>query len=279
MKNTALLLSSLYLLLGLFFLGSCVSKKKYLSSLERISRMKQDSTDFEQRIEGLDQDKNNLRQEVQASQAKAKTLSLELEGREKDIQQKELLLDRQNNLLYEKAQQLNDLQTKIDQQNQIVNNLKNTVANALVNFADDELTVNVKSGKVYLSLSENLLFPSGSSRLDKQGAEALGKLASVLNTNPNIEILIEGHTDSIPISSNIYKDNWDLSVARATSIVRLLANEYKVDGSRLTASGRAEYQPVDTNTTKEGRAKNRRTEIILSPKLEELFELIENTSQ
>src|SRR5690606_21421461 len=118
--------------------------------------------------------------------------------------------------------------------NQVVERLRNTIANALVNFKDDELTVNVKDGKVYLSLSENLLFKSGSATLDQQGKEALGKLSVVLNNNPEIEILIEGHTDSIPISSNIYRDNWDLSVARATSIVRVLANEYNVDGERLT---------------------------------------------
>ena len=260
---------------GLTFLqSSCVAKKKYLYSQNRISELQADSTQLEGRIASLENNIAELEKQLQENQERAKELTQALEGREKEIKQKELLLSRQNNLLYEKAQQLNELQEKINQQNQIVEKLRNTIANALVNFKDDELTVNVKDGKVYLSLSENLLFKSGSATMDQQGKEALGKLSVVLNNNPEIEILIEGHTDSIPISSNVYKDNWDLSVARATSIVRLLANEYNVDGARLTASGRADNAPVDTNTTQEGRAKNRRTEIILSPKLEELFQLI-----
>lgn len=257
-----------------FSQSSCVAKKKYLYSQNRISELQADSTQLEGRIAGLENDITELEKQLHENQERAKELTQTLEDREKEIKQKELLLSRQNNLLYEKAQQLNELQEKINQQNQIVERLRNTIANALVNFKDDELTVNVKDGKVYLSLSENLLFKSGSATMDQQGKEALGKLSVVLNNNPEIEILIEGHTDSIPISSNVYKDNWDLSVARATSIVRLLANEYNVDGERLTASGRADNAPVATNETQEGRAKNRRTEIILSPKLEELFQLI-----
>ncbi len=262
-----------------FLQTSCVSKKKYRYSQSRIGDLQTDSTQMEERIFALENDVEKLQQQLQENQERSKELSQTLEGREKEIKQKELLLDRQNNLLYEKAQQLTELQDKINQQNQIVDKLRNTIANALVNFRDDELTVQVKEGKVYLSLSENLLFKSGSATMDQKGKEALGKLSAVLNNNPDIEILIEGHTDSIPISSNVYKDNWDLSVARATSIVRVLANDYQVDGERLTASGRADNEPVDTNTTKEGRAKNRRTEIILSPKLEELFQLIDSSPQ
>ena len=257
-----------------FSQSSCVAKKKYLYSQNRISELQADSTQLEGRIASLENDIAELEKQLQENQERAKELTQALEGREKEIKQKELLLSRQNNLLYEKAQQLNELQEKINQQNQIVERLRNTIANALVNFKDDELTVNVKDGKVYLSLSENLLFKSGSATMDQQGKEALGKLSVVLNNNPEIEILIEGHTDSIPISSNVYRDNWDLSVARATSIVRVLANEYNVDGARLTASGRADNAPMATNETQEGRAKNRRTEIILSPKLDELFQLI-----
>jgi chemotaxis protein MotB len=260
-----------------FLQSSCVSKKKYRYSQSRVSDLQADSTRLDGRVASLMADKENLQQQLVENQERAKELAQTLEGREKEIKQKELLLDRQNNLLYEKAQQLTELQDKINQQNQIVEKLRNTIANALVNFRDDELTVHVKEGKVYLSLSENLLFKSGSATIDQKGKEALGKLSGVLNNNPDIEILIEGHTDSIPISSTVYRDNWDLSVARATSIVRVLANDYQVDGKRLTASGRADNEPVDTNTTKEGRAKNRRTEIILSPKLEELFQLIDSS--
>jgi chemotaxis protein MotB len=150
------------------------------------------------------------------------------------------------------------------------------MTDALVNFKPEELSVFVKNGKVYVSLQESLLFPSGSAVVNPKGKEALGTLAQVLNLNPDINVLIEGHTDSIPIKGK-YEDNWALSVGRATSIVRILTNTYMVDPLRVTASGRSKYEPIDSNSIPEGRAKNRRTEIILSPKLDELMKLLETT--
>lgn len=151
--------------------------------------------------------------------------------------------------------------------------LKKKMAEALGGFSANELTVSQKNGKVYVSLSESLLFPSGSAVVNEKGKEALSKLAAVLVLNPDIAINIEGHTDSIPIRLK-YEDNWALSTARATSIVRILVNDYKVDPRNVVASGHSMYDPVATNSTPEGRAQNRRTEIILSPKLDELYNLI-----
>jgi chemotaxis protein MotB len=125
-----------------------------------------------------------------------------------------------------------------------------------------------------VSLQESLLFPSGSAVVNTKGKDALSKLADVLNANPDISVDIEGHTDSIPITKS-FQDNWALSVARAVSIVRILTNDYHVDPTRVIASGHSQYDPVDTNSTPEGRARNRRTEIILSPKLDELYKLLE----
>jgi chemotaxis protein MotB len=125
-----------------------------------------------------------------------------------------------------------------------------------------------------VSLQESLLFPSGSAVVNTKGKDALSKLADVLNANPDISVNIEGHTDSIPITKS-FPDNWALSVARAVSIVRILTNDYHVDPTRVIASGHSQYDPVDTKSTPEGRAKNRRTEIILSPKLDELYKLLE----
>ena len=122
-------------------------------------------------------------------------------------------------------------------------------------------------------MQESLLFPSGSAVVNPKGKEALGTLAQVLNANQDINVLIEGHTDSIPIRGK-YEDNWALSVARSTAIVRILTDSYKVDPTRVTASGRSKYEPVDTNDTPEGRARNRRTEIILAPKLDEILKLL-----
>jgi chemotaxis protein MotB len=148
------------------------------------------------------------------------------------------------------------------------------MANALVGFKSNELTVSIKNGKVYVSLQENLLFPSGSAVVNPKGKDALGKLAEVLNQNTDITVDIEGHTDSIPIHGK-YQDNWDLSLARAASIVRILTTDYKVDPTRIIASGHSQYDPVQPNITPEGRQQNRRTDIILSPKLDELYKLLQ----
>jgi chemotaxis protein MotB len=126
-----------------------------------------------------------------------------------------------------------------------------------------------------VSLQEKLLFKSGSDVVDPKGQEALGTLAKVLNSTSNINIMIEGHTDSIPINKVKFQDNWALSTARATSIVRILTKDYMVDPTTITAAGRSKFYPIKSNQTEEGRSANRRTEIILSPNLTELFKLLE----
>ncbi len=141
------------------------------------------------------------------------------------------------------------------------------MAEALKGFNSNDLSVVQKKGNVYVSLSENLLLPSGSAIVNKNGIDALSKLAAVLNVEADVSVNIEDHTDSIPIWIK-YKDNWDLSTARANAIVRILVDNYKVDLIRIIASGHSFYDPVESNSNAEGRAKNRRTEIILTPKLD-----------
>jgi chemotaxis protein MotB len=143
----------------------------------------------------------------------------------------------------------------------------------LIQYRSDELQVYEQDGKLYVSLQDKLLFASGSATVNRDGREALGKLAEVLNNNADIQIMVEGHTDNVPISGR-FEDNWALSTARATAIVRILTQNYKVESERVTASGRSYYDPKDSNDTAEGRAKNRRTEIILTPNLDELFKLL-----
>jgi chemotaxis protein MotB len=168
---------------------------------------------------------------------------------------------------------LAEMQSLMDRQKKAIQEIRQKMSDALVGFNSNELTVSVKNGKVYVSLQDNLLFPSGSAVVNPKGKEALGKLAQVLNNNQDITVDIEGHTDSIPIHGK-YQDNWALSTARATAIVRILTTDYMVDPIRVIASGHSSYDPVQTNTTPDGRALNRRTEIILSPKLDELFQLL-----
>lgn len=190
------------------------------------------------------------------------------------LQQKSQELDRKERMLAEREKTLREMQDIIARQDSITDRLNRVLRDALLGFADDELSVEVKNGLVYVSMSDKLLFKSGSARVESKGKEALESLAEVLKNNPDIDILIEGHTDTVPIKTANFKDNWDLSVARATAIVRILADDYGVDEHRLTAAGRGEYEPKATNETPEGRAQNRRTEIILSPKLDELMNLL-----
>jgi len=183
-------------------------------------------------------------------------------------------LDAKEKLLSEREKTLHEMIQVIAKQDSITRNLNNILRNALLGFNSDELSVEIKDGKVYVSMSDKLLFQSGSSAVEDKGKDALKLLAGVLEKNSDIDILVEGHTDNVPIKTSVYKDNWDLSVARATSIVRILTNDYKIVPTRLTASGKGEFFPKADNDTPEGRTKNRRTEIILSPKLDELMKLL-----
>jgi len=176
--------------------------------------------------------------------------------------------------LEREQRRMQQLQALLEEQRNQSRLLKDKMAEALTGFNSNELTIIQKNGKVYVSLSENLLFPSGSAVVNPKGVDALSKLAAVLNLNSDVAVNIEGHTDSIPIKGR-YKDNWELSTARSNSIVRILVDNYKVDPVRVVASGHSYYDPVDSNTSADGRARNRRTEIILSPKLTEMYRLLE----
>jgi chemotaxis protein MotB len=197
-----------------------------------------------------------------------KIKSEELEAREKRLAELQALVEA-------REKRLAELQGIINAQDSLLNALNDVVKKALLSFKSDEISVEMKNGKVYISMSDKLLFKSGSAAVEDAGKEAIKKLADVLNKNLGIDILIEGHTDNVPIKTAKYEDNWSLSADRALSIVRLLSDVHAVAPKRLVAAGRGEYFPKADNTTAEGRAKNRRTEIILTPKLDELYKLIE----
>lgn len=176
--------------------------------------------------------------------------------------------------LNQREARLRELEAILRRRDSILNALHNSVKNALLGFKADELSVYTKNGKVYISMSDKLLFKSGDATIEMKGREALQKLAVVLNKSPEIAIAIEGHTDNVPIKTAVYKDNWDLSAARANNVVRILVNEYAMNPTQLSAVGRGEFFPVADNSTTEGKAKNRRTDVVLSPNLEELMKLI-----
>jgi chemotaxis protein MotB len=175
-----------------------------------------------------------------------------------------------------REQRVKELEGVISAQQAKSDELRTKLNSALSNFNSSELSVTQRDGKVYVSLSQELLFASGSTEVNKKGKDALASLAGVLARNSDVQIAVEGHTDNVPFKgTGAMRDNWDLSVLRATSIVKLLTTG-GVDARRVTASGHGEYVPVSDNSTTDGKAKNRRTEIILSPKLDDLYNLLKN---
>ena len=191
------------------------------------------------------------------------------------VKQKELL-NTQNELI-EREKKVMELQSIINRKDSLLSALKDRISSALLGFEGDGLTITQKNGKVYISLEEQLLFASGSWQVDTRGREALSKLSKALENQQDINVLIEGHTDSIPFGGRgQIKDNWDLSVVRATAIVRILTSSSSIDPERLTAAGKGEFVPIQSNSTSAGRSANRRIEIILTPKLYDLYELLED---
>jgi chemotaxis protein MotB len=250
---------------------SCVSQRKYQDSLNREqdlmaknNLLTADIAQLRSRIETLTADNAKLNAQWNDALKKAS-----------DAAGKANLTQKQ---LEEEQARLWELRRILDQQSKTVEDLRKKMADALVGFNSNELQVFTKNGRVYVSLQENLLFPSGSAVVNPKGKQALSTLAQVLNSNPDINVVVEGHTDSIPIRGR-YEDNWALSVARATAIVRILTDTYKVAPERVVASGKSQFEPVDSNSTADGRQRNRRTEIILAPKLDELMQLIQQSRE
>jgi chemotaxis protein MotB len=177
--------------------------------------------------------------------------------------------------LRKREARLKEVEDALHKRDEATNALRDKLQKALLGFQQSGLSVDIRNGKVYVSLADKLLFPSGSIVIDANGKKALEQLAIVLNKEPDINIAVEGHTDDKKvINLGQIKDNWDLSVLRSTSVCRYLTEVEKVDPHRLTATGKSEYQPIDPDNTTEARAKNRRIEIVLSPKLDELYNLI-----
>jgi len=274
MKNFVVILA------GTFLLSSCVAKRYLLQSQHETATLRSDSTELANSNSKLRQNISSLNDQIASLQKNIDDLNAKVSdlksqnsrlGQQTAEQQNKLSQSEQS--LQQQKQKLEQLQDLLNQQKQASEDLKNKMSEALKGFNSNELSVYNKDGKVYVSLSEQLLFPSGSAVVNPKGVDALSKLAAVLNLNNDVAVNIEGHTDSIPIRGR-YQDNWDLSTARANAIVRILVNNYKVDPTRVISSGHSYYEPVASNSTPEGRAKNRRTDIILSPKLDEMYKLL-----
>jgi chemotaxis protein MotB len=227
-------------------------------------------------VKGNVRETQKLLEELKAAQENLQKKEDLLRQLSQSLDNKKASLDELTYELEKRNARLAELEKILDAQKKMVEELKNKVSEALLGFENNGLTVAMKNGKVYISLDEKLLFKSGSYEIDANGRNALKKLAGVLEKNPDIQITIEGHTDNVPYNpgSGQLRDNWDLSVKRATTVVRVLLEGSKIDPKRLTASGHSEYMPVDERNSADARQKNRRTEIILTPDLTELYQLI-----
>jgi chemotaxis protein MotB len=261
-------------------------------------------TELNESIKKMQQDTADINQTYRANQKKLATLNKEydqLNGNYKNLltnsgklnrdvaQQRDQLLSIQSDMektrkqndslsvsLQEREKKVKELELVLANKDKAVQNLKNRISNALLNFKENDLTVKVKNGKVYVSLAEQLLFGSGSIDVDKKGVGALQQLAKALKDQKDIQVMIEGHTDNVPISkkSAYMNDNWDLSVMRATSITKILTGA-GLSPNQITAAGKAEFSPLAANDNAQNKQKNRRTEIIVTPNLDELFKILE----
>lgn len=223
-----------------------------------LAQLKKDTTMMADELRSLQGNYNSMNEDYKKTKSKS---SSEISKLSDDLAAREKRLKEVEDVLRKRDEATNALKEKLNQ--------------ALLGFKKSGLTVDIKNGKVYVSLMDKLLFPSASIIIDEKGKQALTQLAGVLKQQPEINIAVEGHTDDQKINNlGQIKDNWDLSVLRATSVVRYLTTNENVDGIRMTATGKGEFQPLDSNATPDGRSKNRRIEIVLSPKLDELYNLI-----
>jgi chemotaxis protein MotB len=244
---------------------SCVSKKKYKALNSRYDDLNIAYGDLDSSMRSLNANYKQLdlkKQEIEKmSEAELRKLNEQLT--------KELAALEYSN------KRVAEMQATIQAQKQAQQQLLENIRKALIDFNSSELTAEIRGdGKVYVSLSEKLLFKSGKYDVDPKGKEALKKLGEVISKQPDIDIEVEGHTDTVPFKRGELRDNMDLSVMRATTIATLLSSSYGVNPKQVTASGRGEYFPVADNNTTEGRASNRRTEIIISPKISDIYKLL-----
>lgn len=260
--------------LSCVLMSACVSKGKYkeldatrLACEQRESDLKKQLSESEAKSAELEKDVKEAKTELTETKALLDDTGMARAKLDKELKEKIARIS-------EREKTIKDLNELIDKQKEVVNKLLNKIKSALVKYDSSQLSVEVKNGKVYVAMSDKLMFQSGSTKIDENGKEALKQLAEVLAKQTDIDILVEGHTDNVPIKSPVFKDNWDLSVFRATEVVRILTDEFKLERTKLIPSGRGEFSPKADNSTDEGRAKNRRTEIILSPNLDELYKLL-----
>lgn len=265
----------------IFCLSSCVvlSPKKYNALLAQNDSLSQGLDNSRVKIESLEEEMDRLRADTSRLNSRLADLEDRLKGLDANYaslrSNSSTEINKLSDDLKKREARLKEVEEILRKRDEAATALKDKLQKALLGFQQSGLSVDIRDGKVYVSLTDKLLFASGSIVIDDKGKQALLELAKVLKTQPEINISVEGHTDNQRVVNlGQIKDNWDLSVLRATSVVRFLTDVQKIENSRITATGKGEFQPVDPATTTEARSRNRRIEIVLSPKLDELYNLI-----
>ena len=275
-----------YILLVLILLSSCVSQKKYAeleatnqknlnllnSATVKLNSCLDEKATAEANFKALEEQVAFLKannQDLINNMGNLTTLSQKgAENLEKSLES-----------LKEKDLVIRTMQDAVTRRDSVTLALVTSLKGAFIDVSDNDIEINVEKGVVFISISDKLLFNSGSYYVSDRAKEVLGKVAQVVLDKPEIEFMVEGHTDNVPIQNDVLQDNWDLSVKRATSVVRVLQNDFNVPPERMTAAGRSYYIPVADNETAEGQAKNRRTRIVVLPKLDQFYDLIEQGMQ
>jgi chemotaxis protein MotB len=279
MKTYSLLLAAVFA----FMFASCGNSKKLRNAEDRYSRLDR-SYDSLQRQLSVCRDTSDRRLSrldfMQDQILNQKTYSDEMVNQLKNLSvisssQAESIKKSLDNISSKDAY-IKDLQSAMARKDSLTMNLVMNLKGAIGNLDDKDINIKIDKGVVYIDISDKLLFKSGKYEVTERAREVLGKVARVLTNQPDIEFMIEGHTDNVPFRQGVLEDNWDLSVKRATSIVRILQNEYNVPPAKMTVAGRGEYVPVASNETVEGKAANRRTRIVILPQLDQFFKLLES---
>ena len=262
-------------LLGGLVMTSCVSNKKFRAVQEQLKTTEDLLNTATIKLNSCLKDKELL-------QSKNEMLAKNNEGLMTNLGNMTMLtqkgadnLERSLESIKEKDLTIKNLRDAVTRRDSINLALVQSLKGVLGNLDDEDITVQVDKGVVYVSISDKMLFSSGSYNVTPRAREVLGKVAKVVNNKPDFEFMVEGHTDNVPIKNTCIKNNWDLSVLRATAVVNILQNDFGVSPSRMTAAGRGEYVPVTSNSTPEGRAINRRTRIVVLPKLDQFYNMIE----
>lgn len=276
MKKTLFLLT-----LSCTLLASCVSSKKY-SELEALQKSTNDLLNTTTvKLNTCDEEKAaalanvaSLEEQINFLKSNNEDLINNLGNLTTLSQKGAENLEKSLESLKEKDTRIKSLRDAVTRKDSVTLALVTSLKGVLGNIADEDIEINVEKGVVYVSISDKLLFRSGSFSVNKAAKDVLGKVAKVINDKPELEFMVEGHTDNVPIKVEGTQDNWDLSVRRATSIVRILQKDFGVAPERMTAAGRGEYIPIADNDSSAGRAKNRRTRIVVLPKLDQFYDLI-----